>query len=83
MQGVKFVISRLLDRMVRYYEKKCRKRYDGELIMWVVYKPDQLEPNVIFNVHPDLRTVLINDKCKELAAIVRQEWNNRGGDINV
>jgi len=77
------MIGRLLDRMVRYYEKKCRKRYDGELIMWVVYKPDQLEPNVIFNVHPDLRTVLINDKCKELAAIVRQEWNNRGGDINV
>jgi hypothetical protein len=77
------MIGRLLDRLVKYYEEKCRKRYDGELIMWVVYKPDQSEPNVIFNVHPDLRTVLINDKCKELAAIVRQEWNNRGGDINV
>ena len=77
------MIGRLLDCMVRYYEKKRRKMFDGELIMWVVYKPDRPEHNVILNVDPDLRTVLINYKCKKLVAIVRHEWNNRGGDINV
>lgn len=71
------MIGRLLDRLVKYYENKSRKRFGGELIMWVVYKPDRPEPNVIFNVHPDLRTVLINEKCKELAEIVRLEWGNR------
>ena len=76
------MLSKIIDLMVKYYENKSRKRFGGELIMWVVYKPDQPEPNVIFNVHPDLRTVLINEKCKELAEIVRQEWGNRGGDIN-
>lgn len=76
------MLSKILDRMVKYYEQKSRKRFGGEMIMWVVYKPEQAKPNVIFNVHPDLRTVLVNDKCKELAEIVRQEWDNRGGGIN-
>lgn len=71
------MLNKLLDRLIKHYKNKAHKKFGGELIMWVVYKPDQPIPNVIFNVHPDLRTMIVNEKCKELAEIVRQEWDKR------
>lgn len=71
------MINKILDCIVKRLENKSRKKFGGELIMLVVYKPDNPKPNVIFNVHPDIRTVLINDKCRELADIIRDEWAYR------
>ena len=68
------MITKILDLLTEYYKRKCHKKFGGELIMWVVYKPGQPIPNVVFHVHPDMRTALVNEKCKELAEIVRQEW---------
>ena len=69
------MLNKLLEWLIKHYKNKSRKKFGGELIMWVVYKPDKPIPNVIFNVHPELKTLLINDKCRELAELVRKEWN--------
>lgn len=69
------MLSKIIDRIFR-------KIYGGDLIMLVLYRPDQPEPNVVFHIHPYMRTEAIYDKCKELGDIIRREWSNRGGDVN-
>ncbi len=65
----------MLDILVRLSEKYARWRLGGIPIMWIIYKPDLPKPNVIVNIHPDIKAdAEISDKCVELAELVRERW---------
>ena len=45
------MISRLIDKLTDYWEKKCQREMGGIPMLWVVYKPEKPVPNMEFRLH--------------------------------
>lgn len=40
--------------MLNWLKRKLKRKVGGVLIAWVVYKPDEEQPNIFINIHPQM-----------------------------
>lgn len=71
------MIDKLLDRLVGHYEKKCKKKLGGIPLLWLIYQTDKEPPNIIFNLHPDIKHDLyLNKQFTEIADYIRENYKD-------
>ena len=67
----------MLDRAVKYFENRARKKMGGIPLMWLVYKPELEAPNMIFNMHPSImKDEYLNIRMKEMADYLRENYTD-------
>ncbi len=67
----------LLNKLEKYYRRKSYRKNNGVLIMWAVYRPDLPEPNVFYNLHPDIeRDEYLEPRFKEIAEHIRKYYSD-------
>lgn len=74
------MIDKLLDKLVKRYENKARKKVGGIPLIHLIYKPEKEIPNMIFYMHPSIKQdEYLNVRMKEIADHLREnytdEWN--------
>ena len=74
------MIDKMLDKLVKYFENRARKKMGGIPLMNIIYKPEQDIPNVVFNVHPSLaEDEYLITRFQEIADYFREnhshEWD--------
>lgn len=68
---------KLLDKIIKYYEIRCKKELGGIPLLWVIYKTDKEPPNIIFNLHPDIRhDDYLNKQFTEIADYIRENYKD-------
>ncbi len=69
-----------LNILEKYYRRKSYRQHNGVLMVWVVYNPDLPEPNVFFNLHPDLKhDDYLKEKFQYVAEHIRQHYGDWRG----
>ena len=65
----------MLNWLVKKFENKSRKIYGGIPIVWVIYKPELKEKNVVFNLHPTIKhDDYLSKTFKEIADYIRENY---------
>lgn len=69
------MINKLIDSYAKYLQMKSKSKFNGELIFYIVYNPEQPSPNVYFNgLHPDYRDdEEMVELCERIAEKVREK----------
>ena len=63
--------------MLNWLKRKLKRKVGGVLIAWVVYKPEEEQPNVYFNLHPDMREdELLHENFKGIAEHIRTYYGD-------
>ena len=69
------MIDKVLDKLVKYFENRARKKMGGIPLMWLVYEPELEAPNMIFNMHPSIiKDEYLNIRMKEIADYLRENY---------
>lgn len=65
----------MINWLVKKMENKSRKIYGGMPIVWVTYKPELKEKNVIFNLHPSIKhDEYLNKEFQNIADYIRENY---------
>lgn len=71
------MIDKILDKLVKYYENRARKKIGGIPLMNIIYKPEQDIPNVVFNVHLSLaEDEYLTTRFQEVADCFRENYSH-------
>ena len=75
------MVNWLADKIIEWFQKRSRKEFGGNMIMYVVYEPEKLAPNVTTHIMPDLAGDEILQNLAKLMAerirtIYEKEKNN-------
>lgn len=67
------VLEKIWGFTENWMEKRVIKRTGGIPVVYIIYKPWEDAPNVIFMLHPEIREdALMNEYAKKLADRVRE-----------
>ena len=65
----------MYDFLLRFFEKRSAKKLGGVPLLWMIYKPDQPIPNMIFKLHPSIeQDEYLNKQFKEISDYLREKY---------
>jgi hypothetical protein len=65
----------MLDWLTKIMEKRAIKRLGGIPLLWITYKPELKEKNVIFHLHSSIKhDEYLNQTFSEIADYIRENY---------
>lgn len=65
----------MLNWLEKVLEKRAIRKLGGIPLLWIIYKPELKEKNVIFHLYPSIKhDEYLNSKFSEIADYIRENY---------